>query len=63
MAAKKEFAKMEKEGVIAQSTSPWSFPLHVVRKADGSWQPCNDFRCLNLVTVPDTYPLPNMLDF
>jgi hypothetical protein len=35
----------------------------MVRKADGSWRPCEDFRRLNLVTEPDVYPLPNMLDF
>jgi hypothetical protein len=35
----------------------------MVRKADGSWRPCGDFRRLNLVTEPDVYPLPNMLDF
>jgi len=35
----------------------------MVMKKDGSWRPCGDFRRLNLVTEPDTYPLPNMLDF
>jgi hypothetical protein len=35
----------------------------MVRKADGSWRPCGDFRRLNLVTEPDVYRLPNMLDF
>jgi hypothetical protein len=35
----------------------------MVRKQDGSWRPCVDFRRLNLVTEPDVYPLPNMLDF
>jgi hypothetical protein len=35
----------------------------MVKKADGSWPPCGDFRRLNLVTEPDVYPLPNMLDF
>ncbi len=62
-AARSEFAKMEKDGIVRRSTSPWSSPLHMVLKADGSWQPCGDFRRLNLVTEPDTYPLPNMLDF
>ena len=35
----------------------------MVRKADGSCRPCGDFRRLNLVTEPDVYLLPNMLDF
>jgi hypothetical protein len=35
----------------------------MVRNVDGSWRPCRDFWQLNLVTEPDVYPLPNMLDF
>jgi len=62
-AARKEFASMEAEGIIRRSTSPWASPLHMVPKKDGSWRPCGDFRRLNLVTEPDVYPLPNMLDF
>jgi hypothetical protein len=62
-AAKKEFDKMENEGIVRRSTSPWSSPLHMVQKPDGSWRPCGDFCRLNLVTEMDTYPLPNMLDF
>ncbi len=62
-AAKKEFLQMERVGIIRRSDSPWSSPLHMERKPDGSWQTCGDYRRLNLVTVPDSYPLPNMLDF
>ena len=62
-AAKAEFLQLEKEGVVQRSSSPWSSPLHMVKKADGSWRPCGDYRRLNMVTVPDAYPLPNMLDF
>jgi hypothetical protein len=40
----------------------WSLPLHMVRKADGSWRPCGDYRRLNLVTQPDKYPVPNIQD-
>ncbi len=49
--------------IIQLSTSPWSTLLHMVRKADGSWRPCRDFRRLNLLTEPDIHLLPNMLDF
>jgi hypothetical protein len=34
----------------------------MVRKTDGSWRPCGDYRRLNLVTVADKYPVPNMQD-
>jgi transposase InsO family protein len=62
-AAKAEFSALEKEGIVRRSTSPWASPLHMVRKPDGSWRPCGDYRRLNNATVPDTYPLPNMMDF
>jgi hypothetical protein len=62
-AAKAEFKQLEADGIIQRSTSPWASPLQMVHKKDGSWRPCGDFRCLNMVTEPDVYLLPNMLDF
>ena len=62
-AAKAKFDQLEREGIIRRSDSPWASPLHMVKKADGSWRPCGDYRRLNLITIPDAYPLPNMMDF
>ncbi len=61
-AARAAFAKLEKQGIVRRSNSCWASSLHMVRMADGSWQPCGDFRQLNLITEPDKYPLPRMDD-
>jgi transposase InsO family protein len=61
-AAKAEFKRMLDAGIVRRSSSSWSSPLHLVKKKDGSWRPCGDFRKLNVITKPDCYPLPNMAD-
>ena len=45
-------------GLIKRSWSPWSFPVVVVDKKDGSKRFCVDFRRLNKITKPISYPLP-----
>ena len=43
---------------IRRSKSPWSFPVVIVDKKDGSKRFCVDFRKLNQMTKPNSYPLP-----
>ena len=61
-AAKKEFAKLEKQRIIRRSSSNLASPLHLVKKADGTWRLCGDYRLLNLQTQPDLYTCPNIAD-
>jgi hypothetical protein len=45
-AARKEFAELERQGIIHRSSSDWYSPLHMLH-------PCSDFYQLNLQTKPD----------
>ena len=57
-----EIDKLLRQGVIEESTSPWSSPIVLVRKKDGSVRFCVDFRKLNNVTVKDAFPIPRIDD-
>ena len=48
------------DGIIEQSTGPWSSPMLPVRKRDGMIRICIDFRLLNAVTIPDPYLIPQI---
>lgn len=54
----KAIDEMLDANVVRRSRSPWSFPVVIVDKKDGSKRFCVDFRQLNKVTKKNSYPLP-----
>ena len=52
---------METKGIIRRSKSPWSSPLHTVKKPNGEYRPSGDYRQLNNKTVEDrSNPVPQI---
>ena len=50
------------QDLLEESCSPWSSPVVLVKKKNGQWLFCIDYRRVNEVTVKDAYPLPRIDD-
>jgi hypothetical protein len=54
----RQCTSMMEQGLIRRSCSAFSSLVLLVKKADGSWRFCVDYRALNAITVKDAYPIP-----
>nr|GFB98879.1 putative reverse transcriptase domain-containing protein [Tanacetum cinerariifolium] len=57
-----QLKELSNKGFIRPSSSPWGSPVLFVKKKDGSFRICIDYRELNKLTVKNRYPLPRIDD-
>nr|GEX03298.1 putative reverse transcriptase domain-containing protein [Tanacetum cinerariifolium] len=57
-----QLQELADQGFIRPSTSPWGALVLFVKKKDGSFRMCIDYRELNKLTVKNRYPLPRIND-
>lgn len=55
-----ELERMLELNIVEPSKSPWSSPIVLLDKPDGTRRFCINFKAVNAVTKPDAYPLPKV---
>nr|GEY46976.1 putative reverse transcriptase domain-containing protein [Tanacetum cinerariifolium] len=57
-----QLQELSDKGFIRPSSSPWGAPVLFVKRKDGSFRMCIDYRELNKPTIKNRYPLPRIDD-
>ena len=60
MKIKKQISTMLEADIIQPSHNPFSSPILLVKKKDGTWHYCVDYQALNAVTIKDHFPMPTI---
>ncbi|GJS39182.1 putative nucleotidyltransferase, ribonuclease H [Tanacetum coccineum] len=55
-----QLKELQEKGFIRPSSSPWGAPVLFMKKKDGSFRMCIDYRELNKLTIKNRYPLPRI---
>ena len=56
----RQVEELQQAGFVEPAASPWASNVVLVKKKDGSFRLCVDYRRLNSVTYKDSYPLPHI---
>ncbi|GKE49347.1 putative reverse transcriptase domain-containing protein [Tanacetum coccineum] len=57
-----QLKELQDKGFIRPSSSPWGAPILFVKKKDGSFRMCIDYREMNKLTIKNRYLLPRIDD-
>lgn len=56
-------SQMFQQGLIEHRNIPFASPVILVKRKDGSWRFCTDYRALNAITIKDAFPMNYSMNY